>query len=594
VAPSPVRPPAAPATRPRQPLPAPSPDADRDAGVTFEALPRRQPFPRVAPAQPSRPSPGSSADAPAPARSPSSRVPARDSELGRGRGDSRDSGAGLRPAPSDRERVAAPQVERPSSPDSVPGARPIDRERVLERYRRPAAETDAGRTAPPRASNDETAVREQRDAYRADQASRLDARQSAQREREAQQVRQARDEYRAAQSEKVAARRAGWNADQQRSYETRKENYAEAQTREFRRRAASPQAFDDLTRQGSALASCHGYGVGLGLGLGFSWCSPYGANWNAWWNNCWPGAGWWWGGGYGWNNVSYWSNGWGWGAYPNSWWCHPFAWNQSLWWGGGWGWGWGWGGNCWPRSYANYWGYAPVFWGSVIANNSHPADSGSVVVYVDEGSSVSVYEDGQPVYEGTARVGEALDTNRAAAAPAAPVAPKNPLSALERGPDTLSRLANQYLGQGDVAFRERRYGDAVLHYAKAIEFRPNEGVMYLVLADALLATGDYHYGAFALRRALELDPSLASGTLDKHDFYSDPKEFDAQLQLLERFLADHPNDDDARILLAANYLFGLKPALAVDLLEAGASANARNEQVGKTILDAAKRALGRR
>jgi hypothetical protein len=34
--------------------------------------------------------------------------------------------------------------------------------------------------------------------------------------------------------------------------------------------------------------------------------------------------------------------------------------------------------------------------------------------------------------------------------------------------------------------------------------------------------------------------------------------------------------------------------LAIDLLEAGASANARNEPVGKTILEAAKRALGRR
>ena len=563
--------------------------------MTFEALPRRQPFPRVAPAQPLRPGAGSSADAP-PARTPSSRVPARDSQAG----NTRPRGPGLveRSAPSDRERVAPTTPEsRPTRTEGAPGARPIDRERVLERYRRPSLEGEARRPEAPRAADDAAAVRERRDAHRADQASKLDARASAQREREAQQIRQARDEYRAAQSEKVAARRGEWNAEQQRRYETRKENFAQAQTSEFRRRAASPQAFDELTKQGGALATCHGYGVGLGLSLGFSWCSPYGAQWNAWWNNCWPGAGWWWGGGgFGWNNVSYWSNGWGWGAYPNSWWCHPFAWNQSLWWGGGWGWGWG--GGCWPRWHTNYWGYAPVFWGSVIVNNSQPVASDTVVVYVDEGSSVAVYEDGQPVYDSTSRVGEAVDFGAAAPAAPAPTVPriapaKNPLSALERGPDTLSRLANQYLEQGDVAFRERRYGDAVLHYAKAIEFRPNEGVMYLVLADALLATGDYHYGAFALRRALELDPSLASSDLDKHEFYADPKEFGAQLQLLERFLADHPGDDDARILLAANYLFGRKPALAVDLLESGASANARNEPVGKTILEAAKRALGR-
>ena len=34
------------------------------------------------------------------------------------------------------------------------------------------------------------------------------------------------------------------------------------------------------------------------------------------------------------------------------------------------------------------------------------------------------------------------------------------------------------------------------------------GVLFLVLSDALFATGDYHYAAYALRRALELDPGI--------------------------------------------------------------------------------------
>jgi F-type H+-transporting ATPase subunit gamma len=55
-----------------------------------------------------------------------------------------------------------------------------------------------------------------------------------------------------------------------------------------------------------------------------------------------------------------------------------------------------------------------VFWGSVLVNNSQPADTDTVVVYVDEGSSVAVYEDGQPVYDGAARVGEAVDTGASA------------------------------------------------------------------------------------------------------------------------------------------------------------------------------------
>jgi tetratricopeptide (TPR) repeat protein len=161
---------------------------------------------------------------------------------------------------------------------------------------------------------------------------------------------------------------------------------------------------------------------------------------------------------------------------------------------------------------------------------------------------------------------------------------------LDRGPDTLARMATQYLADGDQAFRERRYADAAHFYAKAIEFRPDEGVLYLVLADALFATGDYHYGAFALRRALELDPALASSDIDKHAFYGDAAEFDQQLQLLERFLSDRPTDNDARLLLAANYLFGKKPKLAIDLLEAGSSDAVRAEASGQLILNAAKKA----
>ena len=152
-----------------------------------------------------------------------------------------------------------------------------------------------------------------------------------------------------------------------------------------------------------------------------------------------------------------------------------------------------------------------------------------------------------------------------------------------------SRAATQNLTQGDAAFREGRFGDAVHFYARAIEFQPDEGVLYLVLSDALFATGDYHYGAYALRKALELDPSLLSDPVDKHGFYSDPKEFDRQLAVLELYLKDRPTDEDARLLLAANYLFGMRPAAAVDLLESGASESLRKTPGGLLLLEAARR-----
>jgi thioredoxin-like negative regulator of GroEL len=114
-------------------------------------------------------------------------------------------------------------------------------------------------------------------------------------------------------------------------------------------------------------------------------------------------------------------------------------------------------------------------------------------------------------------------------------------------------------------------------------------MLYLVLADALFSTGDYHYGAYALRRGLELDSTLLDKTIDKHSFYADPLEFERQLAVLETYLKDRPTDHDARLLLAANYLFGNRPAAAVDLLESAAGTAVRESPAGKLVLASAQK-----
>ena len=170
-----------------------------------------------------------------------------------------------------------------------------------------------------------------------------------------------------------------------------------------------------------------------------------------------------------------------------------------------------------------------------------------------------------------------------AVAPAAPAA-QLPI------PESTSIAAQRYVTLGDQAFRDGRYRDAVQLYAKAIEFAPQEGAIHLVLADALFAAGDYHYGAYAIRRAAELEPSLLSSSVDKHAFYADPGEFDRQLAVLEQYLQTHPTDSDARLVLALNYLFGGRPAAAVDLLNLAESTSLRTELAGGLILEAAKQA----
>jgi hypothetical protein len=270
-------------------------------------------------------------------------------------------------------------------------------------------------------------------------------------------------------------------------------------------------------------------------------CAPF---WNWWWS---PSCSWWWssccmpwyGCGYG---------------------CWPY--NCGSWYGGYYG--------CGPSvCYAPY----PVYYSSVIYDAYSPPAPEPEIVYVEQPAA--------PVAE-------------AAEAPAAPAAmgegsiqvaaPGQEGSGVS-GRGGAQSAASQRLSLGDEAFREGRYSDAVHEYAKAVELEPREGVLHLILSDALFATGDYHYAAYALRRALELDPTLVDSVIDKHSFYGDATEFDRQLQLLESYLEDHFLDDDARLLLAANYLFGAKPAQAADLLQSPFSQTMRETAAGKVLLE---------
>lgn len=231
---------------------------------------------------------------------------------------------------------------------------------------------------------------------------------------------------------------------------------------------------------------------------------------------------------YGYNNncvnhfnyyYPYWSNfcGFGFGFYG----FHSnFIWGSGLYWA-----------NAWPLFYPNYFGGYGGY--------------SQTTVIVEQQPVVSDYA---PYYESTGRPAQEART------------PKDTQASFA--------AAERYLGLGDRAFREGRYGDAVHFYAKAIEFAPEEGVLYLVLADALFATGDYHYGAYALRRALDYSPHLFDSQINKRSFYGNPEAFDRQLAVLERYVRDLPFDGDARLMLAVNYLFSGRAEDAVAILKA--------------------------
>lgn len=262
--------------------------------------------------------------------------------------------------------------------------------------------------------------------------------------------------------------------------------------------------------------------------------------------------------------YSYWYGYWG-GHYGYSWFCHPFSW----WFYYGYGY--------WPYYVSFYPSYAyygaPGYYASVVHHYYYEDDD--EVVYVEVPA-----EEAAPLEEAPLP---------AASGPVPPPAQGELEELLDGAPDSRARTANHYLTQGDQAFAERRYADAVHFYTKAAAFAPEEGVLFLVLSDALLATGDYHYGAYALRRALAIDPSLAESEVDKHTFYTDPAEFDRQLGVLDAYLADRPSDHDARLLLAANYLFGGRPSDCVRVLEDPRGAALREQEAARLLLETARR-----
>ncbi|HPF14761.1 MAG: hypothetical protein H6830_00060 [Planctomycetes bacterium] len=273
------------------------------------------------------------------------------------------------------------------------------------------------------------------------------------------------------------------------------------------------------------------------------------------------------------------------GGYDNRWHCGSawsnFYWNWNVW---GWGYGWGYCPAMWVSSYwwDSYWyyggawsyGYRPRFYYyGPLAEPQY-----QVIVQVVQEPLVEAQPAAAPA------VGEAV----------APAYEDGGGNGGGVGPvvvPAINRAAEYYLTLGDRAFQSGRYSDAVHHYGKAVEYSPGEGILYLILSDALFATSDYHYGAFALRRALELDPALVEITVNKRSFYGVPSDLDLQMTRARTFVLQNPTDQDALLMLIANELFTAQPERAVALLNDPANRAVAESAEGKLLMERARMEL---
>lgn len=228
-------------------------------------------------------------------------------------------------------------------------------------------------------------------------------------------------------------------------------------------------------------------------------------------------------------------------------WSSYAPWRRACWW--------------WPRGY-----YLPSVWLSYYDSN----------VYYDEPSTVVVRD--------TVYVPRRTEIVHVSSSPASAADSK----------DSRADMVERHVSLGDFYFKEGRFAEAAESYLRALAYAPDDASLYFVLADALFATGDYHYAAFVIGKALRLDPDLARAEADKRTFYGDPDLFDEHMATLRKYLAEKPYDAAAWLVLGYNQRFSGDPEGARRSFKKVLEIDPGNE-AARTLLDAlAERDAGSR
>lgn len=116
--------------------------------------------------------------------------------------------------------------------------------------------------------------------------------------------------------------------------------------------------------------------------------------------------------------------------------------------------------------------------------------------------------------------------------------------------------AQSHLERGLVYFRKGQYLYAADAFKLAAETNQGDPASRLYVAHALFARGRYRDAIPYLRRAFELQPKIVFLTFDIRDDYEDRREFDQQLEQLERAVQRFPGSQERLILLGYARYYG--------------------------------------
>ena len=182
-------------------------------------------------------------------------------------------------------------------------------------------------------------------------------------------------------------------------------------------------------------------------------------------------------------------------------------------------------------------------------------------------------------------------SNNSTTAAVAPNAPPN--EQLENSLD--------YAGQGEIAFREGKYEQAVQDWRHALVDDPQNGAIVLLLSQALFAAGQHVEAAGALQAALSMLPEDKWGTVVFHykELYPNIQNYTDQLRAVEKLGDANPDLPASHLLLGYHFGYLGYPREAVKELKKTLESSPKDEIARKlhdtfsAILAGAPEAVGR-
>ena len=192
-----------------------------------------------------------------------------------------------------------------------------------------------------------------------------------------------------------------------------------------------------------------------------------------------------------------------------------------------------------------------VFWPYVLGAVSYYDYNVYNVITLPSGATYRV--DGAPV----ASTQQQQQQQQQQAAP--PPAPETQPSAAEPppAPSPDRELLDEFATLAEEAFQRGDYEKAARFWRHALVEDPQNGLLFLLMGQALFATGKYREAAGAVQAGLALLEEKDWGVVVSNwrDLYGKPEDYTKHLRALEKAIQENPNDPALRFLVGYHYGF---------------------------------------